>query len=453
MVGGWISNMVQRPRGTRDFTPAVMKSRMALEQLLEERARRHGFNRVQTPIFESLELFTAKSGDGVVSQLYAFEDKGGRPLTLRPELTAPVMRMVAEEMRMDTKPLRLSYFGQCYRYEEFKKGRYREFFQYGVELVGASGPIAEAEVIALAIDMLDSSGLKNWQLRIGHVGILKDALTGLGLPDQIEQGDSEPAIASAMRFLDKGDDDGLANLFSSNGIDPSFSEPLRKLSQLQGGVETLEPAREILSALEGVSLESLDELKITLDAISALAVTPPSIAVDLTVARGLDYYTGMVFEVQVEELGGEGQVLGGGSYNLMHLFGLADLDPCCGFGLGFDRVMLALEAQAEAEGRDEVVIGQEDGRGLIAVIPFNIDTQAILHVVAQLRNAGQLVELELRGRKIGKAFNWADKIGAKYTLVIGPRDLEAGTAMLKNLKTGNEQAVELELTSIINALD
>ena len=441
--------MVQKPRGTRDFTPVVMKSRMALEQLLEERARRHGFNRVQTPIFESLELFTAKSGEGVVSQLYAFEDKGGRPLTLRPELTAPVMRMVAEEMRMDTKPLRLSYFGQCYRYEEFKKGRYREFFQYGVELVGASGPLAEAEVIALAIDMLDSCGLKNWQIRIGHVGILKDALTGLGLSDKIEQGANEAAVASAMRFLDKGDDAGLARLFSSNGIDPSFSEPLRQLSQLQGGAETLEPAREILSALEGVSLESLDELKITLDAVSSLAATPPSLAVDLTVARGLDYYTGMVFEVQVEELGGEGQVLGGGSYNLMHLFGLADLDPCCGFGLGFDRVMLALEAQAEAEGRDEVVPGQQDDRGLIAVIPFNVDAQAVLQVVRQLRDAGQLVELELRGRKIGKAFTWADKIGATYTLIVGPRDLESGTGMLKNLKTGIEQAVKLDSATII----
>ena len=441
--------MVQKPRGTRDFTPAVMKSRMALEQLLEERARRHGFNRVQTPIFESLELFTAKSGEGVVSQLYAFEDKGGRPLTLRPELTAPVMRMVAEEMRMDTKPLRLSYFGQCYRYEEFKKGRYREFFQYGVELVGASGPLAEAEVIALAIDMLDSCGLKNWQIRIGHVGILKDALTGLGLSDQIEQGANESAVASAMRFLDKGDDAGLARLFSSNGIDPSFSEPLRQLSQLQGGAETLESAREILSALDGVSLESLDELKITLDAVSSLAVAPPSLAVDLTVARGLDYYTGMVFEVQVEELGGEGQVLGGGSYNLMHLFGLADLDPCCGFGLGFDRVMLALEAQAEAEGRDEVIPGQQDGRGLIAVIPFNVDAQVVLQVVRQLRDAGQLVELELRGRKIGKAFTWADKIGATYTLIVGPRELESGTAMLKNLKTGIEQSVKFDSATII----
>ena len=441
--------MVQKPRGTRDFTPVVMKSRMALEQLLEERARRHGFNRVQTPIFESLELFTAKSGEGVVSQLYAFEDKGGRPLTLRPELTAPVMRMVAEEMRMDTKPLRLSYFGQCYRYEEFKKGRYREFFQYGVELVGASGPLAEAEVIALAINMLDSCGLKNWQIRIGHVGILKDALTGLGLSDQIEQGANEAAVASAMRFLDKGDDAGLARLFSSNGIDPSFSEPLRQLSQLQGGAETLEPAREILSALDGVSLESLDELKITLDAVSSLAVAPPSLAVDLTVARGLDYYTGMVFEVQVEELGGEGQVLGGGSYNLMHLFGLADLDPCCGFGLGFDRVMLALEAQAEAEGRDEVIPGQQDGRGLIAVIPFNVDAQVVLQIVRQLRDAGQLVELELRGRKIGKAFTWADKIGATYTLIVGPRDLESGTAMLKNLKTGIEQSVKFDSATII----
>ena len=124
---------MQRPRGTRDFTPAAMKRRLALERLLEDVAQRHGFSRVQTPVFESLELFTAKSGPGVIGQLYAFQDKGERELTLRPELTAPVMRMVAEEMRQDTKPLRLSYYGQCYRYEEFKTGRYREFFQYGIE--------------------------------------------------------------------------------------------------------------------------------------------------------------------------------------------------------------------------------------------------------------------------------------------------------------------------------
>ena len=120
-------------------------------------------------------------GPGVISQLYAFQDKGERDLTLRPELTAPVMRMVAEELRNETKPLRLSYYGQCFRYEEFKKGRYREFYQYGVELIGATGPLVEAEVIALAINMLTEAGLKNWELRIGHVGVLKQVLTGIGL--------------------------------------------------------------------------------------------------------------------------------------------------------------------------------------------------------------------------------------------------------------------------------
>ena len=444
--------MVQRPRGTRDFTPKVMNRRLAFEQLLEESARRSGFKRVQTPVFESLELFTAKSGQGVISQLYAFDDKGGRPLTLRPELTAPVMRMVAEEMRNDTKPLRLSYFGQCYRYEEFKKGRYREFFQYGVELIGASGPLAEAEVIALAISMLDACGLKDWQIRIGHVGILKDALSGLGLSLDTPEGANEPPVASAMRFLDKGDDNGLVALLESNGISADNAAPLRALSNLEGGSETLGPAREILSSLNGVSLEALDDLQTTLDAVDALAPTPPSLAVDLTVARGLDYYTGMVFEVIVPAMGGEGQVLGGGSYKLLHLFGLPDLDPCCGFGLGFDRVLLALEAQAETENRSEVVPGELDTKGLIACIPFNVELDKILPLVGNLRASGQRVELELRGRKIGKAMNWANSIGATSTLVIGPRDLEQGQAMLKNLKTGEQQAVALDAEAVIKAL-
>ena len=445
--------MVQRPRGTRDFPPAVMNRRLALERLLEDTAQRHGFSRVQTPVFERLELFTAKSGPGIVSQLYAFEDKSERPLTLRPELTAPVMRMVAEEgMQMLPRPLRLSYYGQCYRYEESKKGRYREFFQYGVELIGESGPLAEAEVIALAINMLNACGLENWEIRIGHVGILKGALTGLGLSSEIPEGASEPPVASAMRFLDKGDDTGLAQLFTNNGIDPEHAAPLRALAELEGGVETPEPARAILSSLAGVSLGALDDLQTTLDAVAGLASTPPSLAVDLTVARGLDYYTGMVFEVQVPELGGEGQVLGGGSYKLLHLFGLPDLDPCCGFGLGFDRVLLALEAQAEASGRDEVVPGEVNPNGLVALIPFGIDPNHVFPIVADLRNSGERVELELRGRKIPKAMKWANSIGCQFTVVVGPRDLESNQAMVKNLQSGEQQAVALNGESIREAI-
>ena len=127
--------MFQRPRGTRDFGPTEMARRTALERLCDEQAARHGFLRVATPTFESLDLFTAKSGDAVVGELYAFEDKGGRPLTLRPELTAPVMRMVANEMRSVPKPIRLAYHCSCFRYEEFKTARYREFWQYCCEIV------------------------------------------------------------------------------------------------------------------------------------------------------------------------------------------------------------------------------------------------------------------------------------------------------------------------------
>ena len=200
--------MVAKPRGTRDFLPTEMARRLAFERILDDVGRRHGFHRVQTPIFETLELFTAKSGDGVIGQLYAFEDKGGRQLTLRPEMTAPVMRMVAEELRNETKPLRLSYFGQCYRYEEFKKGRYREFFQYGIEIIGAPGPLTEAEIVATAVNMVTEAGLSNWQLRIGHVGVLKSVLGALGLSSDANEGQEAP-VAIAMRLIDKGDTNGL----------------------------------------------------------------------------------------------------------------------------------------------------------------------------------------------------------------------------------------------------
>ena len=439
--------MVQRPRGTRDFIPAMMNRRLAFENLLESKAVSHGFRRVQTPIFESLDLFTAKSGPGVVKQLYAFEDKSGRSLTLRPELTAPVMRMISEEMRSSPKPLRLSYFGQCFRYEESKKGRYREFFQYGVELIGASGPLAEAEVVSLAIDMLDACGLIDYEVRIGHVGVLRDILTGLGLASD---GEPEAPVASAMRLLDKGDWDGLTELFAANGIDSSASDELKRLASLDGGIETLESAKEILDKL-GISHESLDELRLLLSSLESLAPTPPSLKVNLCVARGLDYYTGMVFEVNVAELGGEGQVLGGGSYKLLHLFGLEDLDPSCGFGLGFDRVLLALEAQAERIGRIEVVPGETPPPSTL-ILPFKVDPTSVLGIVKELRDMGNSVELDLRGKNIGKSLDWASKNGFTTVVIVGPQDLETGQCSVKNLVSGEQNNCPLSSSSIADFL-
>mgnify|MGYP001186607938 CR=1 FL=1 len=439
MVGWPRPQHMERPRGTRDFGVSEMSRRLAFEDLLEEQARRSGFRRVATPVFESLELFTAKSGPGVVGQLYAFEDKGGRQLTLRPELTAPVMRAVANEFRQDPKPLRLSYFGPCYRYEEFKTGRYREFWQYGAELIGATGPIAEAEVLALAVSMLEASGLVDWEFKVGNVGILRAVLAALDISDVVSEGASESPMASVMRFLDKGDNEGLEAM-----MDSSKSEILNGLASLQGGPEVIDEARQLLSSISGIDLSALDDLATTLNALSSLAPTPPMLSVDLTVSRGLDYYTGMVFEAQVPELRGEGQVLGGGTYRLLHLFGLEELDPCCGFGLGFDRVLLALEKQAERLGRDEVVPDENSGPGAVVVIPFKVPVEEVLPLVSQMRSAGERAILELRSRKLGKSMSWADGIGAGHVIIIGPEDLQNGVCTIKRLSDGEQATPALD---------
>ena len=431
--------MFQRPRGTRDFGPAEMARRTALERLCDEQALRHGFLRVTTPTFESLELFTAKSGDAVVDELYAFEDKGGRPLTLRPELTAPVMRMVANEMRSVPKPMRLAYFGSCFRYEEFKTARYREFWQYGCEIVGASGPLVEAEVVAFAISLMRAADVTDWKMRIGHVGILNDLLAGLSIP--------EDARRDVMRLLDKGDFAGL----TGKGVSPDAAAKLEAFASLSGGDDVVPQARSMLEEM-GIGTESLDSLGEMMCCLAGLVPDMPETIIDLTVARGLDYYTGMVFEFDVAELGGESQVLGGGSYRLMHLFDLEELDPCCGFGLGFDRILIALEKQAERLGREETVPGESSGPGSLAVIPFKVDPNNVLGLVSELRSSGERVLLELRQRNLGRSMGWADSAGAAFALIVGPRDLEAGEATIKRLADGEQAQCALNVEAISEAL-
>ncbi len=430
--------MFQRPRGTRDFGPAEMARRTALERLCDEQAARHGFLRVATPTFESLDLFTAKSGDAVVGELYAFEDKGGRPLTLRPELTAPVMRMVANEMRSVPKPMRLAYYGSCFRYEEFKTARYREFWQYGCEIIGASGPLVEAEVVAFAISLMRAADVADWSMKIGHVGILNDLLAGLEIPEDNRR--------DVMRLLDKGDFAGLGSKVSSDA-----ATKLEAFASLSGGSDVIPAARTMLEEM-GVATESLDSLGEMMCSLEGLVPNMPATSIDLTVARGLDYYTGMVFEFEVAELGGESQVLGGGSYRLMHLFDLDELDPCCGFGLGFDRILIALEKQAERLGRNEVVPGESAGPGSLAVIPFKVDANNVLGLVGELRESGERVLLELRQRNLGRSMGWADSAGAAFALIVGPRDLEAGEATVKRMSDGQEAQCKLNAGAIAEAL-
>jgi histidyl-tRNA synthetase len=164
--------MFQVPRGTRDFTPDEMQKRRYLEQNMATTFTSFGYGEIQTPTFENLELFTAKSGESIINELYTFTDKGGRALALRPELTAPVIRCYVERLQMEPKPLKLFYFGNCYRYDRPQKGRYREFQQAGCEVIGTGTCEATAELLALAYTLLKNTGLKNIRLNIGNLTII-----------------------------------------------------------------------------------------------------------------------------------------------------------------------------------------------------------------------------------------------------------------------------------------
>lgn len=423
---------LQRPRGTRDFGPAEMARRRSAEEAMRDVFARFGFQEVQTPTFEHLELFTAKSGPGIVSELYDFKDKGERHFTLRPELTAPVMRFYFQELAMEPKPLKLFYFGNCFRYDRPQKGRYREFWQMGCELIGPDTPEAVGEVVALGVTLLTDAGIKGLEARVGHLGILRGLLQHIGYPQAAERG-------PLMRAVDKWDEAAIVRELEAGDV------PRDRIDWFLGvkAIEDLGALRDLLGTGCGgdpegtqAALEALDALVDTLDAAAAFGAAPDVFRPDPMIARGLDYYTGVVFEMDAPALGAEKQLLGGGVYDLSGVFG-GDTVGTIGFGLGFDRTLVALEAEgAEAPGVEGLDV-------YVAPIGDAPRTRAI-RLVHELRAAGLRAEVDLMRRNPGKNFKHAANRGAAYTAVLGERELEAGTIGVKDLATGDQVSMPLD---------
>jgi histidyl-tRNA synthetase len=382
-----------------------MEARRAVEWRLREIGRRWGYREVCTPEFEDLELFTLRSGEGIIGEMYVFEDKGGRKLALRPEITAAVIRMYVNEAKVAPKPLRWCYFADCFRYERPQKGRYRQFWQYGVELIGADTAMADAEVILLAADMLDATGV-NYTLKVGHLALMKNLLAPLDPADQ----------RRVRAHLDKRDFDGLNETLAAMNR-PELAQSLVALVECR----TLADAFAIAGDVPG-----RERIEQTLAALDAYGI---EYTLNFGIARGLDYYTGIVFEAFAENLGAENQILGGGTYRLAHLFGGDDV-ASCGFAIGFDRVMVSL---GDAPPRKETVVGivcTEEGRA------------RALEVARVFRSAGIRAEMDLMDRGLGAQLAHAAKT-ADYAVVIGKREAESGLVTLKNLKTGEQKPLDL----------
>jgi len=400
-----MTDLISRPRGTRDLLPDEIEAHRETEAIMREVARRYGYREIVTPAFEELNLFTIRSGEGIIDEMYAFEDKGGRKIALRPELTAPVLRCFVNEGRSLPKPVKWYYFADCFRYERPQKGRYRQFWQFGIELIGVDSAMADAEVIMIADAILQATGI-SYTLHIGDLSLMRHVLRDLDQADQ----------KTVRTFLDKRDPDGAAAFLAELGRD----EIIQPLLDLVAARST----DELFTVLGNIpDKERIQTMFSILDDQKIRYIINPAIA------RGLDYYTGMVFEGFAEGLGAENQVIGGGSYRLAHLFG-GDDTPSTGFAIGFDRVMVA-------RGDRKCAI-----RPRVFVITTSETQMLGIEAARHIRNAGICAETDLSGKGFGGQMSLAAKI-AGYALIIGKEEKRRETITLKNLQTGEQQEMTL----------
>jgi histidyl-tRNA synthetase len=415
--------MIQCPRGTRDFLPDEMERRRYYEGKLRSVALKFGFRETETPIFEDSELFVLRSGPNILNELYVFKDKGDRELALRPELTAPAIRMFVNNMSNEPKPIKIFYYGQCFRYERPQSGRYREFFQFGAEIIGSATPETDAEIIALATAMIKELGLKEYRISIGHIGVLRQKLADAGVPNE--------RTAEVLQKLDKKLYDEVRPIMEDLNVDQSDIDDIFELTQTVGGTEVLDK----------VPGEAGDYLRTIISVLSAMGVD--DVKIDLGVVRGLDYYTGMVFEAEAPVLGAEKQICGGGSYTLSELFG-GEKVFSTGFAIGFDRILLAMQKEGieyKSKGIDAYVVPVSDDVRIKAV-----------EITTMLRKFGVSCDTDIMGRKMSKAMKYASSTGTRFAVIVGKNELESDSVTLRDMATGDQKIVPIsELVNVIQA--
>ncbi len=407
--------LTRRPRGTNDVLPVEAARWRALESHIHRLAAAYGYGEVRTPLFEHAELFQRSVGqdtDIVEKEMYVFVDRAGRRLALRPEGTAAVVRAFLEGgLSAAPLPVKLYYAGSAmFRYDRPEAGRYRQFHQAGVEVLGSSDPAADAEVVALAVDLLTGLGLGGLEVRLNSIGCPR----------------CRPAYRERLRehyrpYLDRLCED-CRRRFDGN--------PLRLLDCKvdRGPAEAAPPLTAFLCD------ECTRHFRALQGYLNALGLT---YTLDPRLVRGLDYYTRTVFEVTHPRLGAQSSLCGGGRYDgLVEALG-GPPTPAVGFALGMERLLLALEAEglapAAPAGPDVFVGAAGDG----------VRAEAMA-LAARLRRSGLTVETDLSGRSLRAQLKHAARLGAPFAVLVGEEELARGAAVLRHLERGEQEEVPLD---------
>ena len=409
--------LTQAPKGTKDIFGAEMPVWQDIENRMRKLTKNFGIEEIRTPIFEHTELFLRSVGDTtdiVQKEMYTFIDKGDRSITLRPESTAGVARAYIEHgMHNNAQPTKLFYIAPTFRYENTQAGRQRQFHQFGVEMFGSYSPSLDAEVISVAYELIKDLGIKRVELRINSLG-------GPECRDGYNK--------KLKEFIG----DNLENL-CCECRDRYEKNPLRVLDCKE--VKCKEIIKNAPSVIDCLGTECKEHFETVKSILTEMGI---EYTIDPTIVRGLDYYTRTVFEFVTNTIGAQGTICGGGRYdNLVKECGGSDTGAV-GFGLGIERLIMTLEAQdgkREYKPLRDIYIGQVGNTGFIK-------SQGITY---RLRQMGIAAECDTVGRSVKAQMKYANKIGAKFSVILGDDEITGNKVSLKNMETGEVMEVQLDL--------
>jgi histidyl-tRNA synthetase len=408
----------------RDLLPEDAEMMRYVEMVSRTISKLYSYEEIITPVLESYELLAAKTSEEIRERMYTFKDLGGRKVAMRPEFTASVARLVVNRLKNEPKPMRLFSVGSLYRYDEPQYGRFREFWQANFELFGSERPEADAEILILTNNILKKLGLKDYRFKIGHTGILRGILTKEGL-DDVQQN-------SVRQLLDKKLWGDALTVAREAGVSQKGLDVLESLLETKG-----EDAFQVLSQIRDCvkdyddALEAVDNLWRILEQIRDSG-EQLEIMIEAGFARGLEYYTGMIFESYVPGL--DIALGGGGRYDkLIELFGGEPI-PAVGVAQGIDRIVMALTKQEATQLTAKA--------NSVAVISVKEQCMAkALELSTMLRNKGLAVELAVMGRNIRSALSDANRRSVAYAVIVGPKELEEEKVVLREMKKGTQQTV------------
>jgi len=410
----------QTVRGMRDLLPEEAATLNHVIAKARETATLYGYREVITPVVEPYELLSAKSGEEIRQRMFTFKDLGDRTVALRPEFTASIARLATTALRNEPKPLRTFSVGSVYRYDEPQRGRYREFWQSDFEVTGSSKPEADAEIILVTNNLLQAVGLKNYDFKLGHIGVLRGILSQENVDDKAQN--------AILQRMDKKEYTDAFTLM-----------PQKCRSIIKGLIElkcrsVFETTEKIIKYVEGYSeaTASAENLHTILKLVTKSGCEIANI--EPAFARGLEYYTGMIFEVYIPEL--DIALGGGGRYDrLIEAFG-GEATPATGVAHGLDRIVLALQTQKVAP--------ESRQNRRVAVIPVKDEVKGeALRIAQMLRLTGIPVEFEVMGRKMAKALEDADKRRLDYVVIVGEKELQQNAVVLKDLAKHEQNIVAI----------